>query len=261
MARDQNTACAHRRRSGPKAAPGNGGVGGVGSLFPSGSVPRRGVRERERARWRPRGRGRGVRGRRGPRGRRRAWRCPRVVCGGFRRTTRAERADEFVAGERADVVRPPPAAADPVGPRRRALAEEEKLHARAVVDGRAAAPRRWSSATLKSAVASSSSGDARVSAARIAHAAGITTSVSPRLTSRAAKTPTPPASGVSPSRSACAHPSPSSHARSAAPRSNRSAPSTDAIARARPRMTTRARVIVRCRENSADEQRTVHRHR
>ena len=46
-----------------------------------------------------------------------------------------ERAGEFVAGERADVVRPPPAAADPVGPRRRALAEEEKLHARAVVDG------------------------------------------------------------------------------------------------------------------------------
>ena len=93
------------------------------------------------------------------------------------------------------------------------------------------APRRSSSAALKPAVASSSSGDARVSDARIAHAAGITMSVSPRLTSRAAKTPTPPASGVSPNLSACEHPSPSSHARSAAPRSNRSTPSTDAIAR------------------------------
>ena len=45
-----------------------------------------------------------------------------------------ERAGEFVSGERADVVRPSPVVGL-VAPRSRALAEEEKLHARAVVDG------------------------------------------------------------------------------------------------------------------------------
>ena len=86
---------------------------------------------------------------------------------------------------------------------------------------------------MNAAVASSSSGEGRVSRAVIAHATGHRMSASPRFTSRDANTPTL-APEDSPTRTACSHPSRSSHARSDSHRAKRSTPGVDArIARDR----------------------------